>query len=377
MYYYYMGDDVDGTGKFMRDVDEARSSGRYWGLVLRVIEEDGADKMQWLLDNTNIDIDYIHPTKGSALCIAASLYSTDVALVLLEANANVNARDSSGHTPLHLLIMNLYQSRYSYMYDSMMSTSSAAPEAMFRLLLWYGADIDARDHWGDTALHVAARVGEVFVVKNLLRCGARRGLYSENFNGLTALDVAKQTKGRMDSWYDPTNATPFIHDEETWRAAYMSDVKGSPAPDFVTSLEHRDRLMYIYIRKTIYHLEGAQESWNRTVKRITSGSYSDLPDDILRGVFDEVMQPNPTEFPKSLFKIFESMRRRKWIKRIGFRYGIVRRILDPNGEFPSDVWGVKEHWECVEDAEREAYEMAEGDAQEAQEMVEADTQYAP
>ena len=70
----------------------------------------------------------------------------------------VNAKDSQGSTPLHLLMGD-----YSW--------TSAKKSEMLRLLLQCGADIHAKDILGETPAHIAARKDDIRSVAELIRAG--------------------------------------------------------------------------------------------------------------------------------------------------------------------------------------------------------------
>jgi len=99
---------------------------------------------------------------------------------LLENKADVNLRDRRRDTPLH--------------YSSYGSDGSKDPNKfrmlvdVIRLLLQYGADIDAQRQNGWTPLHVAVNWGITEVVRVLLEHGAKVDVKNEK--GRTAFDVA-------------------------------------------------------------------------------------------------------------------------------------------------------------------------------------------
>jgi hypothetical protein len=83
-----------------------------------------------------------------------NLKDSSVVRLLLEHGANINARGSTGWTPLHRASFN------------------GAPEVV-RVLLEHGADVEAKDYYGETALQVAADQGEDEVVELLREHGAK------------------------------------------------------------------------------------------------------------------------------------------------------------------------------------------------------------
>lgn len=70
---------------------------------------------------------------------ALALGKLDAMAVLLKAKADVNAKDSHGHTPLHVA-----------------AAGNSRSDKMVGILLQHGADPSARNDRGETALHVAA-----------------------------------------------------------------------------------------------------------------------------------------------------------------------------------------------------------------------------
>lgn len=95
--------------------------------------------------------DTTEDTGGSApLHWAARACNSNLVEMLIEAGANVDATDHSGHTPLHHVALSL-----TYPEDW-----SENPLNTFKLLLANGADVNARDMVGRTPLDLVQRRGE-------------------------------------------------------------------------------------------------------------------------------------------------------------------------------------------------------------------------
>ena len=95
----------------------------------------------------------------------------------------VNTRNAEDKTPLHLASQGA-----NYGYEGIsLSLSNVA-----RLLLEHGADVNALKEGHSTPLHVAARYGRVEVVRVLLRHGANVGAKEDG--GKTALEVASEER---------------------------------------------------------------------------------------------------------------------------------------------------------------------------------------
>lgn len=86
----------------------------------------------------------------------------------------MNARDARMATPLHEVVV----------------STSAYSQAVVDVLLFRGADVNARNSDGDTPLNLAMRANRESVVNKLLHHGASMGLPDNN--GKTAMDIARE-----------------------------------------------------------------------------------------------------------------------------------------------------------------------------------------
>jgi ankyrin repeat protein len=118
---------------------------------------------------------------------------------LVENGADVNAANMQGQTPM----MNLYGGRYwdgniprfsgfarSYPYDGRVCTEQDAET--LEVLLEAGADINAKDKWGNTLLHYIAgssMSGSKEATELVMEFGTP-DVSAVNNEGLTALDIA-------------------------------------------------------------------------------------------------------------------------------------------------------------------------------------------
>jgi hypothetical protein len=121
----------------------------------------------------------------TALHVAAAAYRPDIVRKLIAAGADVRARNRRGAEPLH------------YAADGMpgsMRWDPAAQGATVACLIEAGADPNAVDKSGVTAMHRAVRTRCTGAVRALLAGGAdaRR----RNGNGSTPMLLAKLTTGR-------------------------------------------------------------------------------------------------------------------------------------------------------------------------------------
>ncbi len=94
--------------------------------------------------------------------------------LLVEKGANVNAADARGYTALHLAVT-----------EKRLET--------VRELIKSGADVNAGEYGNKcTPLHVACMVGEKEIVEELVKAGAE--IEQADKFGMTAMDYAKNSK---------------------------------------------------------------------------------------------------------------------------------------------------------------------------------------
>jgi len=114
--------------------------------------------------------------KATPLHSAAYFEKFEVVQKLIEYDADINARDKNGWTPLY------WPSDGRYVKDG----------SVLRLLLERGADVNARaDNDGSTPLYEASRYGALEVVRLLLEHGA--DVEAVDLDGKTAMQVAGKT----------------------------------------------------------------------------------------------------------------------------------------------------------------------------------------
>ncbi len=94
----------------------------------------------------------------------------DIVRMLLDANANVKLRNSSGETPLHFVARTSLSDKTSVLWHD-------AVGVVIRMLVDAGANVDAKDNYGETPLHEAflfpyRPVDTVRTVRALVKVGA-------------------------------------------------------------------------------------------------------------------------------------------------------------------------------------------------------------
>jgi len=123
---------------------------------------------------------YANDVKWTPLHVAIRDGTTTIARTLLEHGANPNAPDNLGATALHLA---------SYRREI------TAAESLLESLLEYGANVDVRDKKGFTPLHTAAHLLDLDVVVVLLNRGADP--HAQTNMGETPIQLANAPYGRV------------------------------------------------------------------------------------------------------------------------------------------------------------------------------------
>lgn len=140
-----------------------------------------------------------------SLCAAASMGHADLARLLIDNGADVEARNRSGQTPLHLAAnrdhaeiirllldsgadIDAAESRYAYRPLHIVASNGSVD--VIELLVRRGADLDTQTLRGHTALHLAAAKGNAGVVEVLLKYRAKLDIRDND--GLTALEQAEK-----------------------------------------------------------------------------------------------------------------------------------------------------------------------------------------
>jgi ankyrin repeat protein len=125
-----------------------------------------------------------------ALHIAARYNNRQALQLLLQAQADIHARDAQGNTALHYTVTILNP---SFLYKSDLERIYRQREpnerAILDFLLRKGANINAQNNEGDTLLHKAVYADRVSLVRFLLRYSAINTSLKNN-QGLTPFDFA-------------------------------------------------------------------------------------------------------------------------------------------------------------------------------------------
>ena len=177
------------------------------------IHSDNAAKAVRLVKSRGMSVDRHYEGHGTLLGHAAQHSSCSVleALLNLDADANVDAMDSEGRTPLMLAAFQETNEGASVRCIQILLRHGADIERMVsggtplhwaawmdnvggvRALLEHGADVEATTDEGDKALHVAARQGSAGSIRALLAHGVDPNM-RDVIDGNTALHLVKSSE---------------------------------------------------------------------------------------------------------------------------------------------------------------------------------------
>lgn len=146
----------------------------------QIAEDSGNSAAGLLLERLYLVAPYwLHSKDRSYLHLAVRHSRPQLVKQLLASDAEVNARDRYGQTPLHLA--------------ASMGTSGT-DTSIVRVLVGAGASVDAVDNTGKSPLHIAAKIPGLVLFWELLLLGGRTSFSTrENVEGCTPLHLAART----------------------------------------------------------------------------------------------------------------------------------------------------------------------------------------
>jgi len=179
-----------------------------WSLIAAIVDDNRVKARQLLMEDNLLAVRFVAEgqyetriahwiyAQDTALHVAAAGHRVEIAKMLLNAGADVNAsRNHLQSCPLH------------YAADGCLNNpfwDAGRQVAMLRLLLKSGAAIDAPDKNGATALHRAVRNRCAAAVKCLLN--AKADVAAKNKSGSTPFHLAVQSLDRRETNAEKTRA---------------------------------------------------------------------------------------------------------------------------------------------------------------------------
>ena len=153
--------------------------------------------MQLLKHEVGSDVNERDKDQETPLHLASYYLSSDLVKVLLDYGAQVDAEDNRGLTPLHQLVLGNHKCQ------SLSGTGRLEPwdsRAIYtaHLLLERGADVNAQNKDNETPLHLASRLRLHELARLLLEHGA--DLDVKNSEGKSPLLVTTRRKGKAMRW---------------------------------------------------------------------------------------------------------------------------------------------------------------------------------
>ena len=141
---------------------------------LKVLPDDYIDIIRLFLER-GVDADSMSSSQSTMLHVAVQRASLEFVRLLLDCDANINARDENGQTPLHGVMDNIKDDMEDHFLAML-------------LLLDHGADVDALDNFYSTPLSMASYFGSIKATRLLLEYGA--SVHLQNNKGQTPFEVA-------------------------------------------------------------------------------------------------------------------------------------------------------------------------------------------
>lgn len=169
------------------------------------VEHNDDDALYELIQHDAALVDLEDDKGDRPLHIAAGKLHREVLIRLLNANANFDAKNRAGFTPLHLAIMQGGNDQ---------ETAKRRVDAV-QILLLQGASPETPDARGWTALHHAAARGRFEVLETLRAIGAR--LDVKDYLGRTPIHLAAQY-GHVGvlNWLHRKKLSVSIRDKQGW-----------------------------------------------------------------------------------------------------------------------------------------------------------------
>jgi ankyrin repeat protein len=142
-----------------------------------------------LLLGLGMDVDVRDKNRETPLHLASSYGFFDISLALLDHGADINARNAGGQTPLHKVSSNSILQFQEEMHP-MLQVHYGPARNLAQVMLERGADVNAQDKDQATPLHSASYMVRLRTARVLIDHGAN--IHAENVRGQTPLHIVSQ-----------------------------------------------------------------------------------------------------------------------------------------------------------------------------------------
>lgn len=164
------------------DADRNGDTFLHWAIKKREV-----DAVDWLLTRGECDINGEDAEGSTPLINAVSRGFRDIAKMLLDHKADIRTKDKNGYPPLILAARNGHYATVKLLLDKGAGLEDAGPKlgqrALFeaveaqkadvvRLLLSHGAEVNAHNNEGWTALAIISCRGKIDIMQQLVEAGA-------------------------------------------------------------------------------------------------------------------------------------------------------------------------------------------------------------
>ena len=146
-----------------------------------------------LLIKAGANIEHKTNAKGTPLHFAVFMENLEILDLLLKSGADTDACDIDGNAPIHYFVFTQKEKADGHQIKQQQGDNKESTEVIQKvkkLLIDAGADVNAKNNGGHNPLHIAAMFGLKEVAKELLEAGTEINVPLEVEQGISALHLA-------------------------------------------------------------------------------------------------------------------------------------------------------------------------------------------